>query len=396
GKTTTTYLLESILKAAGYTPGVLGTVSVRYGDRGIPASLTTPEGPDLQRHLADMAAAGVNHAVMEVASHALELGRVAGCHFDLGLFTNLTQDHLDFHGGFESYYEAKKKLFTRHLTGRRLAGGPKALVNVDDKWGRRLVRDLSAGALTMSLEGPADFAVWDYSVDRRGLRAGLDTPAGRFEVRAALLGDVNVYNVLAASGAALLLGLDPGDVIKGIASAPQTPGRLERVGSDDRYLVLVDYSHTPDSLARALKVARHLQPRRLLTVFGCGGDRDRTKRPLMGRAAATLADVAIVSSDNPRTEDPLAIIEDILGGMKDLGLVRLEPEGLEGDVPSGSYTVVPDRRSAIRLACRLLGEGDMLVVAGKGHEDYQILGREKVHFDDREEALAALETEGKS
>ena len=395
GKTTTTYLLESILTAAGHKAGVVGTVDVRLGDRSRPAVRTTPEGPDLQQYLAEMLAEGADHVVMEVASHALDLHRVAGCRFDVGVFTNLTQDHLDYHGTFDNYYQAKRKLFTRYLTGRRLPGGPRALINVDDAWGRKLVAELSGPALTFALENPADFQVRDVRADRSGLGGTIVNPRETFEFRCALLGDVNLYNILAAAGAAYILGVPSEAVSRGLAQARQTPGRLERVGSNDDYLVLVDYAHTPDALTRVLTVARNLEPRRLVSVFGCGGDRDKTKRPIMGEAAGRISDLAILSSDNPRTEDPLAIIEDVLGGMSGLGLTRLDPDRVDREYDPGSYIVEPDRRKAIRLACRLLRPGDVLVIAGKGHEDYQILGREKVHFDDREEAAAALRGEGK-
>ncbi|MFH1090713.1 MAG: UDP-N-acetylmuramoyl-L-alanyl-D-glutamate--2,6-diaminopimelate ligase [Pseudomonadota bacterium] len=396
GKTTTCYLLESILAAARYAPGLLGTVSVRYQGRERPSSLTTPEGPDLQKSLFEMLQAGVTHVVMEVASHALALRRVAGCRFDVGLFTNLTQDHLDFHGDLASYFEAKKLLFTDYLSGDHLPGGPKAVINLDDEWGRRLAAVLGSGAITYALQNEAEVRAVSVKSDRSGLRAVLNTPAGEFEVQSRLIGELNLYNLLAATAVSLALGLDPEVIAQGVAAMRGVPGRLERVGRSDDYLVLVDYAHTPDALSRVLQAVRHLQPKRLLTVFGGGGDRDNTKRPIMGRAAGELSDLAIVTSDNPRTEDPLSIIRQIEAGLSPLNLVRYAPEKINGSFRSGGYVIQPDRRSAIRLACRLLAPGDILVVAGKGHEDYQILGREKIHFDDREEAWAALVREGKS
>jgi UDP-N-acetylmuramoyl-L-alanyl-D-glutamate--2,6-diaminopimelate ligase len=339
--------------------------------------------------------AGVSHVIMEVASHALDLFRVAGIRYDVGLFTNLTQDHLDYHRTFENYFAAKKKLFTEYLTGIHLADGPRALVNTDDEWGRRLVDELGPGVVTYSLGGEADFSIHGLETGRSGFSARLRTPDNEFEIKTPLLGDVNAYNALAAAAAAGILGISAERTAAGLTSAPQTPGRLERVGGREEFLVLVDYAHTPDALARALQVARNLNPRRLISVFGCGGDRDRGKRPLMGEAAGRLSDLAVVTSDNPRTEEPLVIIEDILGGMTGLGLTRFESDGIDAEFEKGSYTVEPDRRTAIRLACRLMAPGDILVVAGKGHEDYQILGRKKIHFDDREEARAALEMEGK-
>lgn len=396
GKTTTTYLLESILNMAGHKAGVLGTVDIRFAGRARPSAMTTPEGPDLQKTLQEMLDTGISHVVMEVSSHALDLSRVDGCGFDIGVFTNLSQDHLDYHHDLSSYFEAKKRLFTKHLTGVRLDGGPKALVNVDDEWGRALAAELGAKAMTFSLRGKADLTAAQVKADRSGLSALLLTPAGDFKIKTRLLGGLNLYNVLAAAGAGLCLGLDPGRIAAGLEGLRGVPGRLERVGRNDDYLVLVDYAHSEDALNRVLEAVRALGPQRLLTVFGCGGDRDKGKRPLMGRAAGRVADLAIVTSDNPRTEDPLAIIDQIEPGLVSLGRTRLEPERINGSFQPGSYVVAPDRRSAIRLGVRLLGPGDILVVAGKGHENYQILGREKIHFDDREEAGAALKMEGKS
>lgn len=395
GKTTTTFLLESILKAAGKVPGVLGTVNFRCPGKSWPAPNTTPEGPDLQYLLAEIRDAGADHAVMEVSSHAIDLSRVAGCRFDVAVFTNLTQDHLDYHETLEAYFEAKKRLFTEYLNGPRPAGGPRAVINIDDEWGRKLADELGEKAMTVSLSGKADLCALEHSAGRTGVYARVSSPMGKFEISSGLLGDVNIYNMLSATGAALCLGIDPETITRGLKESKGAPGRLERVGGQDDYIVLVDYAHTPDALEQALKVVRKLKPNRLVSVFGCGGDRDRSKRPLMGKAAAGLSDLAIVTSDNPRTEDPLAIIEDIEAGIRELDKNRLEPGAINGSFKPGSYTVIPDRRAAIKLACRLMQAGDMVIVAGKGHEDYQVLGKEKIHFDDREEAGQALTVEGK-
>ncbi|MEW6266469.1 MAG: UDP-N-acetylmuramoyl-L-alanyl-D-glutamate--2,6-diaminopimelate ligase [Thermodesulfobacteriota bacterium] len=395
GKTTTTYLLESILDQAGLRSGVVGTVNFRFPGCTLPAPNTTPEGPDLQYLLARMVEAGVSHSIMEVSSHALDLGRVAGCAFDVAVFTNLTQDHLDYHGDLEAYFRAKRRLFTEYFSGRRLPGGPRAVVNVDDERGRGLAAELGDRVLTVSLRDQADLRPACFRAERTGLTARLESPVGPIEVTSRLLGEINLYNVLFAAGAALCLDLDPETIGRGLASSTGAPGRLERVGSRDEYLVLVDYAHTPDALTRSMTVARELKPARLLTVFGCGGDRDRTKRPLMGRTAGQLSDLTIITSDNPRTEDPLAIVRQIEAGLNGLKLVRLNPEDLDPGFKSGTYVALPDRRASIRLACRVLSPGDILLIAGKGHEDYQVLGRQKIHFDDREEARSALETEGK-
>jgi UDP-N-acetylmuramoyl-L-alanyl-D-glutamate--2,6-diaminopimelate ligase len=395
GKTTTTYLLESMLALAGSSPGVLGTVDTRYAGRNHLATMTTPEGPDLQGLLKSMFDAGVTHVVMEASSHALDQGRVEGCQYDLALFTNLTQDHLDYHGDFETYFQAKKRLFTQYLTGRRLPGGPRAVINTDDPYGRSLAREIDGQVLTYALENQAHVRVAASSATRAGLTARLDTPAGSLDIHSPLIGELNLYNLTAAAAAGLALGLTPELIAAGLASCRGVPGRLQRVGSRDDFLVLVDYAHTPDALTRVLQACRRLNPRRLLTIFGCGGDRDRTKRPIMARAAGEASDLTIVTSDNPRTEDPMFIIGQIETGLEHLALTKYAPETIGADWKQPAYVVAPDRRQAIALACRLMEPGDILLIAGKGHEDYQILGRDKIHFDDREEASAALTTEGK-
>ena len=316
GKTTTTYLLESMLKAAGKVPGVVGTVNFRFPGKVLPAPNTTPEGPDLQSVLAGMVDAGVTHAVMEVSSHALDLRRVDGCTFDAALFTNLTQDHLDYHEDLESYYRAKKKLFTRYLTGSHLKGGPRPVFNLDDAWGQRLSDEIGPGALTFSLDGPSDVYALRRTMSRTGMKARIQTPAGEFDVDTGLLGDINLSNALAAVSIGVALGLSLDAMAKGLDGNRGAPGRLERVGENDDFLALVDYAHSPDALSRALKVVRNLKPSRLISVAGCGGDRDRTKRPIMGKAAGELSDLAILTSDNPRTEDPVSILEMMEAGLK--------------------------------------------------------------------------------
>ncbi len=395
GKTTTAFLLESILKQAGFSVGLMGTIKVSFADRERPALITTPESADLQKYLSEMVQSGVSHVVFEVSSHALALSRVVGCTFDIGIFTNLGREHLDYHQNLESYFEAKKRLFCQYLTGKHLAGGPRAVINLDDEWGRKLAEEMGPAALTYAVESDAELTAKEIRNDRLNLSASLMTPAGDFEVHSHLLGRFNLYNFLAAAAAALALGVRVEHIAAGLEKIIKVPGRLERVGQNNDYLVLIDYAHTAEALVKALESVRDMAPGRLLTVFGCGGDRDKSKRPLMGAAAGKLSDFAIVTSDNPRTEDPLSIIKQIEPGLLDLNLKRWEPGESNGNYPPGSYAVVPDRRKAIQLGVRLMRRGDVLLVAGKGHEDYQIIGRDKFDFDDREEALLALEAEGK-
>ena len=347
GKTTTTFLLYSVLEAAGMRPGLLGTVECRIGGEVRPAVRTTPEAIDIQRTLREMLDAGDRSCVMEATSHGSELRRLDRIRFDALVFTNLTQDHLDFHGTMERYFEAKRRLF--------LEGRPPAAINSADEWGRRLLRD-RPDALTYGFAPDAQI--------------GPDALDG---VDLKLRGRFNVENALGALAAARLLGVDEEAIVRGLEAVPGVPGRFESVDEGQLFEVVVDYSHTPDSLENVLRAARDLTEGRVVCVFGCGGDRDRGKRPVMGGIASRLADVPIVTSDNPRSEEPEAIIEEIVAGM--------EP-GAEID---------PDRRSAIARAIELAEPGDVVVIAGKGHEQGQEFkeGR-KVPFDDREVAREAL------
>jgi UDP-N-acetylmuramoyl-L-alanyl-D-glutamate--2,6-diaminopimelate ligase len=380
GKTTTAFLIAALARAAGRGAGVIGTIGARINDEQLPGDRTTPESPDLQGLLARMAAAdpGAGMVVaMEVSSHALSLERTVGCEFDVGVFTNLTQDHLDFHGDMESYFQAKVKLFTEYpsASGKPFVG----VVNTDDPYGRRLA-ELSAGrVLSYGLERSADLRASDIHGTARELTYRLDTPEGDFEVHLRLGGLFNVYNSLAAMGAARALGIPWSVILPAIGEATGVPGRFESVvaeGVRQEYSVIVDYAHSPDGLENVLRSARALEPRRVISVFGCGGDRDRTKRPIMGRIAAELSDLVIVTSDNPRSEEPAAILADIVAG--------IPAERAE------TVRTVVDRRTAIREAVAAAQPGDLVVIAGKGHETYQIFARETIHFDDREEARAAI------
>jgi UDP-N-acetylmuramoyl-L-alanyl-D-glutamate--2,6-diaminopimelate ligase len=389
GKTSTTFLVASMLEAAGVPTGVIGTVGVRYADEHERAVNTTPESLDLQRTLRAMRTKQVHAVAMEVSSHGLALGRVSGCRFEVAALTNLTQDHLDFHGTMEAYRAAKTLLFSREY----LAPGAAAVVNVDDPSAERFVAAArAAGARVLRVsrdaEAAAEVRVERAEVGLAGTRARLALPDGAVDVALPLVGDFNVENLVVAAGVAAGLGLPPEAVARGASACPQVPGRTERVGADvpGAPTVLVDYAHTPDAVEKLLRTVRPLARARLITVFGCGGDRDRGKRPLMAEAVARWSDRTVATSDNPRTEDPLHILRDVEVGLAKL--TRVEPEAL--DARDASYAVVPDRRAAIGLALRIARPDDIVVLAGKGHEDYQIVGRERLPFDDREEALRAL------
>ncbi len=372
GKTTTTYLIDSALRAAGESAGLVGTVEYRIGNRIAEAVRTTPESSDLQALLREMVDAGCRRAVLEVSSHSLALERVHGLEFQVAVFTNLTRDHLDFHGDMDAYFAAKRVLFERLL---RPDGH--AIVNIDDDRGAALARVSRGRVWSYSLENPkADLVAEELrlGLDRTRLRAR--TPAGTLEIESALVGRFNVQNLLAALGAGLALGL-PADVVqRGLAALPGVPGRMEKVALGQDFTVLVDYAHTDDALKNLLETVRGLGPRRVITVFGCGGDRDRSKRPLMGAVAARLSDVVILTSDNPRSEPPEAILEEIRRGI---------PAARVQDTH-----VIPDRRDAIARALEMGREGVCVVIAGKGHETYQVLRERTVPFDDRQVARDVL------
>lgn len=383
GKTTTSYLLESILQATGHKPAVLGTVSFR-GPGGVrEATHTTPMADDLMRLARWALDTGASHLVLEVSSHALAMHRADGVHFKLAALTNITHDHLDYHGDFETYARAKRRLFE--------ALEPEvSVLNVDDALGAALVRSARGRVLRCSrhAQAAAEIRALEWSTDARGLRARVLTPEGEAELVSPLAGEHNLENCLVALGCGLGLGLPLAGVLLGLERSRGAPGRLERV--DHRELaVFVDYAHTPDALERVLRALRSLATRRLLVVFGCGGDRDRGKRPLMGRAAVELADVAIVTSDNPRTEPPQQILDQIEQGIVATGAPKLDRAALAG--AERGYCVCPDRRQAIGLAIAAARAGDTLLIAGKGHEKVQIIGDRREPFDDCDEARRALE-----
>ncbi len=380
GKTTTTYILESILRSAGFNPGVIGTINYRYNGKTLPAPHTTPQAPELQRTLKEMKDAGVTHCVMEVSSHALEQKRAAHCRFRAGVFTNLTHDHLDYHKTMEEYFRCKSILFEMLSTS-----GNASVINIDDPWGRKLAGRFD-GVLTFSLREGASIYPRRASLLEGRTEALIATPAGDLRVSSHLVGEYNLQNILGAVGIALSLGIGLDAIAKGIEGLERVPGRLEKIESKgcEPFRAYVDYAHTGDALERALNALRPVTSGRLITVFGCGGNRDRTKRPKMGEIAARLSDVTIVTSDNPRDEDPLEIIKEIEAGIK--GVKKFSPDQRP---EARSYTVIPDRMEAISKAVSFAAKGDTLLVAGKGHEDYQIIKGVKHHFDDFE-ALSAL------
>jgi UDP-N-acetylmuramoyl-L-alanyl-D-glutamate--2,6-diaminopimelate ligase len=362
GKTTTTYLVESILKAADKPAAALGTIEYRGPGFGFTAERTTPEAPDLEKLFKQVIDAGWAYAVMEVSSHAIEMKRVQELRFDVAVFTNLSRDHLDFHGDMESYFQAKKKLF-QGLNGVR----PRVMVlNSDDARYEDLRSIDPSRVISYGMQGAADICPIRYQFGWEGTEAQYKTPAGDLEVRTSLMGKPNLFNIGAAIGAGVALGVPPDAISRGIEQLKNVPGRFEPVDAGQRFRVIVDYAHTDDALEKVLRSARDITAGRLILVFGCGGERDRSKRPAMGAVAARASDYAIVTSDNPRGEDPLAIIREIEEGMR-----------------NARYKVIADRREAIRDALKEAKEGDTVVIAGKGHEAYQTIGTTSHVFDDR-------------
>jgi len=384
GKTTTTYLMEGIFAAAGRRPGVIGTVGYRFGGKAQEAPLTTPGALQLHSLFSQMKGEACTDVVLEASSGALDQGRLHGCRFRVAGLSNITQDHLDYHGTMERYRAAKAILFRELLSANGVA-----VLFADDEAGLAMRPEVRGRVLTLTHQPRgADVAVLDRRLGLDGTRVKLATPAGSLEITSPLVGDFNLSNLLLAAGMALAHGIDRDAIAAGLAKVQGVPGRLQRVANTADVLCLVDYAHTPDALERALDVLRPLGTGRVLVVFGCGGERDQGKRPRMGQAAAERADVVVVTSDNPRTDDPAVIIDMIVAGVEKTGIARrTAPELRQG---LSGFHVEPDRRVAIELAVALARPGDMLLIAGKGHEDYQILGTQKIHFDDREVAAAAF------
>jgi len=378
GKTTTTCIVEAILQAAGFPCAVFGTIDYRGPGFRLTAERTTPEAPELQALFKRVVDGGWKYAVMEVSSHAIELKRVEGLRFEVAAFTNLTRDHLDLHGDMRSYFLAKKKLFTG-LDGTI----PRVLVlNMDDPQFDELKSIAPSQVVSYGLNLAADICPTSHtsSADLTGMDVVYKSPLGELKIRTGLLGKPNLYNIGAGIGVAVALGLPAEAIRQGAGQLKNVPGRFELVHAGQQFRVVVDYAHTDDALARLLETAREITPGRVIVVFGCGGDRDRTKRPLMGEEAARASDFAVATSDNPRSEDPMAILQDVEPGLKRAG-------GVEGK----TYRMIPDRREALRFALEMAKPGDTVLLAGKGHEAYQIVGNESLPFDDRAVARELLD-----
>jgi UDP-N-acetylmuramoyl-L-alanyl-D-glutamate--2,6-diaminopimelate ligase len=391
GKTTTTYILESILAAAGCKCGVLGTVNYRYNNKTYPAPNTTPESYEMQKILRTMADEGVTHVIAEVSSHAIDFKRVDDCDFDLGVFTNLTHEHLDYHLTTENYFQAKKRFFAEVLPQSKKVHPQKMIINGDDQWGKIILKDVALPALTYGVEKNNAVRTVSYELSLSGIKAKIDLEGEDISISTPFVGKFNIYNILAAAAAAKALQISKAIIKAGIESLSYVPGRLERIDSSLGFTVLVDYAHKPDALKQVLQNLAEFKKKRIITVFGCGGNRDKGKRPLMGEAATFYSDLTIVTSDNPRLEDPLVIIAEIEKGIESNKIKKADFDNLSEHRDTHYYTVIPDRRKAIETAIMEAEPEDIVLIAGKGHEDYQILGTKKISFDDRIVAAQALE-----
>jgi UDP-N-acetylmuramoyl-L-alanyl-D-glutamate--2,6-diaminopimelate ligase len=375
GKTTTTSVIDAIIKASKAKTGLFGTIAYETPSGKYPAPNTTPESVDLQGFLAEIRDAGGKYAVLEASSHSLTMDRLWGCHFTAAVFTNLTREHMDYHKTFEDYFAAKKTLFT----GTGAGAADCAIVNLDDQYGKQLL-GLATQTVTYGIDSVADISAKKFQPAFEGLTFTAHTPKGKIQITSTLVGRINVYNILAAIGAAQAIGLSNEIIESGIRNLESVSGRFQRIDQGQPFLVIVDYAHTDDALESLIRTARELNPKgRIITLFGCGGSKDRTKRPVMGEVTGRLSDLTILSSDNPRSEDPLKIISDIVVGVQKT---------------SGKYVIEPDREKAIGLAMDEARAGDIVLLAGKGHENYQILADRTLEFDDREMARRALMQRG--
>ncbi|MDK2835877.1 MAG: UDP-N-acetylmuramoyl-L-alanyl-D-glutamate--2,6-diaminopimelate ligase [Thermosediminibacterales bacterium] len=366
GKTTTTYLIKSILEEAGFKVGLIGTITNKIGQKELPSVRTTPESSDLYDLFSQMIKEGAEYAVMEVSSHSLELKRVYGCEFEVGVFTNLTQDHLDFHKTMENYFQAKRKLFYQ---------SKKAAINIDDVSGKRLLTELKLPVYSYGIEENATVIARDIQINEFGIKFSVVTLDENTQISLKIPGKFSVYNALAAISCGLLLNIDLKTISTALKKQPGVPGRFELVDEKQEFAVIVDYAHTPDSLENILKTVRNFVRKRVILVFGCGGDRDRSKRPIMGEIGTKYSDVCIITSDNPRTENPESIIQEIEKGCKNA---------------SKNYIKITDRKKAIEYAITIAQPGDVVLIAGKGHETYQVIGDRVIPFDDRKIARQAL------
>jgi UDP-N-acetylmuramoyl-L-alanyl-D-glutamate--2,6-diaminopimelate ligase len=378
GKTTTTYLIKSILQQAGFEVGVIGTIQNSIGDRVIPTQNTTPDVIDLQKLLNQMVEYKINYVVMEVSSHALALNRVAGCEFDVGIFTNMTRDHLDFHGTFENYLEAKVKLFQLLSNKDNQKKGKSAIVNVDDKAATFILEKTTCKTITYGIHNHADLQAKNANIQAAGTQFDISGSFGVMQLQLKITGLFNVYNVLSAVGAALSEGIEPHIIKIALEKFQSVPGRFELVDVGQPFSIIVDYAHTPDGLENILRTAQQIATKRIIVVFGCGGDRDKTKRPIMGQLAVKYGNIVIATSDNPRTEDPDIILSEIEKGI------------LEVLTTGKVYEKICDRHQAIERALHLAESDDIVIIAGKGHENYQILKDRTISFDDKEVAKAII------
>ena len=390
GKTTTAYLVESILQQAGYVVGVIGTINYRYAEKIFDNPITTPESLDLQRILADMLQAGVTHVVMEASSHAIDLYRIRSCWFDVAVFINLSQDHLDFHGNMESYWASKKKLFTEYLITGPKKDQALAVINCNSVKGKELADNLQVAVIKAGSGPNNTVRAASTQCDLSGIAGEITAPGGKFDFKSSLVGEHNLENILCAVGVGSALNLSTHDLKSGIDAVAAIPGRLERIDNDTHRYVYVDYAHTPAALENVIRALRAVTADRIICVFGCGGDRDSKKRPLMGEITARLCDLAVVTSDNPRTEEPMTIINQILEGTRKIKRRHYSPAELISGFDEKGYVVEAQRRRAIQLGISVSQTGDTVLIAGKGHETYQILGTSTIAFDDREEAREAL------
>ncbi|MBN2468315.1 MAG: UDP-N-acetylmuramoyl-L-alanyl-D-glutamate--2,6-diaminopimelate ligase, partial [Deltaproteobacteria bacterium] len=368
--------------------GVIGTINYRFGNRIIEAPTTTPQSLEIQKLLAEMIKEGVSHVVMEVSSHAVDQRRIAGVHFDVGVFTNITSEHLDYHGTIEEYAKCKAMFFSHSLINSESQRPKYAVINQDDPYADYFASRTAARIIRYGLGRDVDITVVEEHVSYQGIAGRLKTPDGDIRFRSTLLGRFNLCNIMAAAGVAYALGIPLESVRAGIETCTSVPGRMERVGEEIDYTVIVDYAHTPDALEKVLHSIREFAPERIIAVFGCGGDRDRLKRPVMGEIAAMLADVVIVTSDNPRREGPEQIMEEIEAGIKRIDMPKMD--GSLHETGTG-YMMVVDREEAIRTALSLARKGDVVLVAGKGHEAYQTAGDRRIPFDDRLKVVKFLQ-----
>jgi UDP-N-acetylmuramyl-tripeptide synthetase len=390
GKTTCAYLIESILQKSGCQVGVIGTINYRFAGKEYDNAITTPESLDLQKILARMRAAGTTHVVMEASSHAIDLYRIQNCWFDVAVFTNLTQDHLDFHGDMQSYWFSKKRLFTEYLKNGPKKDRARAVINCDNANGRELSKMLEIPVITTGTAGDCMITAASTHCDLSGIGGTLRMPAGDTKFASTLVGEHNLENIICAAGVAAALNLPPDTIKAGVEAVGTIPGRLEQIDNDCERFVYVDYAHTPDALKNVINALRAIAAKRIICIFGCGGDRDKEKRPLMGEIAAGRCDLAIVTSDNPRSEDPMTIIEQILVGAQKAGGRFYSAADLDAGFDQKGYVAEPGRAEAIRLGVALSQAGDTVLIAGKGHETYQILANKTIAFDDRREARKAL------